>query len=73
MSSTVPLKYEVEASADADIPEEIRTVRSYFRDNPIAFFDDVLRETGVDEGPATRAVWYLAWAGEVTCGLRESA
>ncbi|MDP6776013.1 MAG: crosslink repair DNA glycosylase YcaQ family protein, partial [Candidatus Latescibacteria bacterium] len=67
LSSTVPLKYGVEASADADISEEIRTVRAFFRDHPTAFFDDVLREAGVDEGPATRAVWYLAWAGEVTC------
>ncbi len=76
LSSAVPLKYDVEASADADIPEEIRAVRGYFRDTPIAFFDDVLRETDVDEGPATRAVWYLAWAGELTCDsylcLRES-
>ena len=67
LSSAVPLKYDVEEHADADIPEEIRAVRRFFRDRTTAFFDDVLRETGVDEGPAMRAVWYLAWAGEVTC------
>ena len=76
LSSAVPLKYDVEEHADADIPEAIRTVRQFFRDRETAFFDDVLRETGVDESPAMRAVWYLAWAGEVTCDtylcLRES-
>jgi ATP-dependent helicase Lhr and Lhr-like helicase len=76
LSTTVPLKYDVEENADADIPEEIRTVRRYFRDQQTAFFDDVLRQTGIDEGPAMRAVWYLAWVGELTCDtylcLRES-
>jgi len=76
LSSTVPLKYDVEEHADADIPEAILTVRGFFRDRTTAFFDDVLRETGIDEGSAMRAVWYLAWAGEVTCDtylcLRES-
>ena len=76
LSSAVPLKYDVEEEADADIPEAVRAVRGFFRDRSTAFFDDVVGRTGVDESPAMRAVWYLAWAGEVTCDtyqcLRES-
>ncbi len=41
------------------------------RANRTAFFDDVLAGTGVEEGPAMRAVWYLAWCGEVTCDTFE--
>ena len=62
-----PLRFDVEAEADADIAEPILVVRDFFRHQPSAFFDDVLEATGVEEGVATRAVWYLAWVGELTC------
>jgi ATP-dependent helicase Lhr and Lhr-like helicase len=67
LGSGAPLAFDVEAEADADIGAEILLVRDYFRQHESAFFDDVLDAVPVDEGVATRAVWYLAWAGELTC------
>ena len=76
LSRGAPLQLDTAASADADIAPEILRVREFFRERGSAFFDDVIEETGVDEHPAIRAVWYLAWAGELTCDtyacLRES-
>lgn len=53
--------------ADADIKAEIDGVRRFFMEHDTAFFDDVVRETRTDEGHALRAIWYLAWTGELTC------
>ena len=63
--------YDVEQGADADIPEVIVAVREYFRENKIAFFDDVVEEIGHHEDSVLRAVWYLAWCGELTCDTYE--
>ena len=64
-------KFDTLAVADADIPDVIATVREYFRANRTAFFDDVVTATGCDEGAVLRSVWYLAWAGELTCDTYE--
>ena len=66
-----PLKFDVEKEADADIPEMIVAAREYFRENKTAFFDDLAAETGLDEGALMRAVWHLAWCGELTCDTYE--
>lgn len=65
--AAAPSNFDCAASADADIRDEILAVRRYFADNGPAFFDDVLSATGLPEDVATRAVWYLAWAGDLTC------
>jgi len=62
-----PMQFDVENEADADIADTILTVREYFRAHTIASFDDVLGATGLDEGAVMRAVWYLAWCGELAC------
>lgn len=59
--------FDVEAAADVDISRQILAVRDYFRRERTTFFDEMVAVLGLDEGAATRAVWYLAWAGEVTC------
>jgi ATP-dependent helicase Lhr and Lhr-like helicase len=65
------LKFDPVAEADEDIPEVIATVREYMRKHQSAFFDEILSATHLDEGPAQRALWYLAWTGEVTCDSYE--
>ena len=64
-------QYDTEAGADVDIPEIIKAVREHFRENQIAFFDDVVEDTGHEEDSVLRAVWYLAWCGEITCDTYE--
>jgi len=66
-----PVCFDTAQSADADIRDEILCVRDYFIANRTAFFDDVVADLGLPEGPVTRAVWYLAWAGELTCDTYE--
>jgi len=65
------LKFDPVAQADEDIPEVIATLREHMRKHQGAFFDEILSATGLDEGPAQRALWYLAWTGEVTCDSYE--
>ena len=67
LGSAGPQTLDVAAEADADIRDEILAVRAWFGANRIAFFDDVVAACGGDEGPVLRAVWYLAWCGELTC------
>ncbi|MBT4815339.1 MAG: hypothetical protein HON70_06550, partial [Lentisphaerae bacterium] len=64
-------QYNPEEAADQDIREEILKVRDYFATHPTAFFDDVVADTGVGADAVLRAVWYLAWCGEVTCDTYE--
>jgi ATP-dependent Lhr-like helicase len=66
-----PVEVDAEQEADVDIPEVIAAVRGYFREHGTAFFDELLAATGCDEGAVTRAVWHLAWCGEVTCDTYE--
>ncbi len=66
-----PLQFDGQKEADADIPDVIKAVRDHFREHGTAFFDDVLTATGLDEGAVMRAVWYLAWCGELTCDTYE--
>ncbi|MCP4263595.1 MAG: hypothetical protein GY774_39725, partial [Planctomycetes bacterium] len=65
------LRFDPVAEADEDIPDVIATVRQYMRKHKSAFFDDILSTTQCEEGSAQRALWYLAWAGEVACDSYE--
>ncbi|MDP6779271.1 MAG: hypothetical protein QGI83_21130, partial [Candidatus Latescibacteria bacterium] len=67
----VESSFDVEAEADADIAGVIQRVRNHFRSRPVGFFDDLVPAAGADEGATLRAVWYLAWCGELTCGTYE--
>ena len=67
----MPLAFDVESEADCDIADEILKVREFFRRHGPAFFDDMLEAADVDPGAAVRAVWYLAWCGELTCDTFE--
>ncbi|MCE5237823.1 DEAD/DEAH box helicase [bacterium] len=60
-----------ESSADCDIAGQIRAVREHFREHGAGFFEDVVAATGVEEGAAVRAVWHLAWCGELACDTYE--
>ncbi|MHC4715722.1 MAG: DEAD/DEAH box helicase, partial [Planctomycetota bacterium] len=71
LSGAAKPKFDTLKRADVDIPDEIRTVREYFAGNATAFFDDVVADLKMDEGAAMRAVWYLAWCGELTCDTYE--
>jgi len=71
LGSGSPLKFNSEKEADCDIAEEILKVRHFFREQGPAYFDDVLETTGVVEDAALRAVWHLAWCGELTCDTFE--
>ncbi len=74
LSAGAPLRFDVEKEADVDIAADIVAVRNFFRSYGAAFFGDVLTATGVSEEAAWRAVWHLAWCGELSCdtyaGLR---
>ncbi len=71
LAGASPLQFDVEEKADCDIADTILAVRTFFRDSGPAFFDDVLDATGLEEGAVMRAVWYLAWCGELTCDTFE--
>ena len=62
-----PLEFDPGAEVDVDIPESMLAVRAYFQEQSTGFFDDVLEATGVPEDEALRAVWHLAWCGELYC------
>lgn len=66
-----PVAFDAEREADCDMPDETRAVRAYLRERGTAFFEDLLRDTGLPEGPVTRALWHLVWCGEVTCDTYE--
>ena len=65
------LRFDPVAEADEDIPDVIATVREYMRQHGSAFFDEILSTTQCEEGSAQRALWYLAWTGEVACDSYE--
>ena len=67
LSSGAPMRYNLNTIADEDIPEVIAATRSYFAANGTAYFDDIVGELGVEEGYVLRAIWHLAWTGEITC------
>ena len=71
LAAARPVKIDTEKEADLDIPDTIIDVRAYFRENRTAFFDDVVEETGREAGAVRRAVWHLAWCGELTCDTYE--
>jgi len=60
-----------EAAADCDIAAETRTVREHFRQSGAGFYEDVVAQTGVDAGVVARAIWHLAWCGELLCDTYE--
>jgi len=66
-----PMEFDTAAKADVDIADSILQVRAFFRREKTAFFDDVLDATGLEEGVAMRAVWHLAWCGEIYCDTYE--
>ena len=63
--------FDVEGGADEDIRDTILAVRACFQQHGEVYFDDLLAETGGAEGPLTRAVFYLAWCGELRCDTFE--
>ena len=71
LASGTELQTDFERDADSDIQDEIRTVREYFRENKTAFFDDVVAETELSPDTVLRALWFLAWSGDVTCDTYE--
>jgi len=71
IASGAPPEYHADEQADQDIPDQTIAVREFFRQHGSAFFDDVVAATGVEEGPALRAVWHLVWCGELTCDTYE--
>ena len=66
-----PLEFDPEAEVDVDIPESMLAVRRFFQAKRSAFFGEVLEATGIAEDEALRAVWHLAWCGEVHCDSYE--
>ncbi|MBT7164750.1 MAG: DEAD/DEAH box helicase [Victivallales bacterium] len=64
-------KLDPEALADADIKQEIMQVRQFFQDAGSAFFADAVTNAGLPEDTVMRAVWFLAWIGELTCDTYE--
>jgi len=66
-----PREFDAEEEADEDIADVIIAVRRLFRERGPSFFDDILEETGLDEGAVRRAVWHLVWCGELTCDTYE--
>ncbi len=60
-----PVTLDGQASADLDLRDEIRRIRTYLRDRGTAWFDDIVAHTGVEPDAAERAVWHLAWCGEL--------
>ncbi len=58
--------------SDQDIREDVLKVRDYFKKHQTAFFDDLLRDTKLDEDTVLRAVWFLCWCGEIICDTYES-
>jgi len=71
LAAAATVKIDAEKEADLDIPETTAVVRRYFQENRTAFFDDVVEETGRDPGEVRRAVFHLAWCGELTCDTYE--
>ena len=62
---------EPQRPSDVDIRKEVEQVRTFFREHRTAFFDDILRATGLSEDLVLRAVWSLVWHGEITCDTYE--
>jgi ATP-dependent Lhr-like helicase len=71
LASGSRLEFDGAATADEDIADTIIAVREFFRDSGPTFFDDVVEATGLKEGAVRRAVFHLAWCGEVTCDAYE--
>ncbi|MBT3344171.1 MAG: DEAD/DEAH box helicase [Gemmatimonadetes bacterium] len=59
-------------SADVDIAEQIVQVRKHMQGRGTAFFDDIVGDTGLDADTVERAVWHLAWCGELACDTYEA-
>jgi len=62
---------DVHRPSDVDIAAEAEQVRTFFRQQGTAFFDDILAATGLSEDVVLRAVWSLAWHGDITCDTYE--
>ncbi len=71
LATGTPPNINPQALADADIKPEIMRVRQFFQDHRSAFFADAVAATGLSEDVVTRAVWFLAWIGELTCDTYE--
>ena len=57
---------------DEDMPEACAGARAYLAERGTCFFDDLVRDTGLEEGLALRAIWHLVWTGEATSDSYES-
>ena len=71
LAAGAPVELDAVALADIDITDEIVAVRDYFQQHRTAFFDDVVQDTALDAGAVERAVWHLAWCGQLTCDTYE--
>lgn len=71
LATGTPPDIDPQALADADIKPEIMRVRQFFADTRSAFFADAVTGTGLREDTVTRAIWFLAWIGELTCDTYE--
>jgi len=67
-----PAPEEDAAAWDEDIAEPCATVRAYLAQRGTCFFDDLVRDTGLVQGLALRAIWHLVWTGEATNDSYES-
>ena len=71
LASGKKVTIDVEKRADLDIRDGIFAVREFFKERETVYFDEILKNVGVDEDTALRAVWFLAWCGEVMCETYE--
>ena len=55
-----------------DIESEVNLVQEYVKQHGACFFDDIVKDTGLDERLVLRAVWRLVWTGEATNDSYES-
>ncbi len=62
---------DVEPDTEEDIAGPIAQVRACFAGRRQAFFDEIVDDTDLDEAAVLRVVFFLAWAGELTCGTYE--
>lgn len=65
------VEFDPEDAADEDIRSDILRVREYLREHNTTYFDPMVTNLGIDASVALRAIWCLAWFGEVSCDTYE--
>ena len=64
-------KFDGLSCADEDIPDQIAAVRSFFVERHSGYYRELLADTGLAADDVWRAVWHLAWCGEIACDTFE--